>query len=65
MNNTSKNPLMLWVFALITGFCFSPLLAEEEAVKTINSYVVKAGKAHLGNGQTVDNAVIVVREGRI
>ena len=34
-------------------------------MKTINSYVVKAGKAHLGNGQTVDNAVIVVREGRI
>lgn len=65
MNNTLNKSLMLWVFSLVIGFCFSPLLAEEEAVKTVNSYVVKAGKAHVGNGQTVDNAVIVVRDGRI
>ena len=35
MNNTSKNLLMLWVFALVSGFCFSPLLAEEEAVNCL------------------------------
>ncbi|MAJ28540.1 hypothetical protein CBD41_03865 [bacterium TMED181] len=65
MKNILMNKSTLWVLIFLMGGWGMSVNAEEETVDPVNSYAVKAGKAHLGNGQTIENALIVIRDGRI
>ena len=62
--NHSQTKYTFLIFALCGVFAHA-VVSAEEVTESVDSYAVKAAKAHLGNGQIVEDALIVIRDGKI